>query len=299
MKFRLLIPVILAALVVHSSYAQEDYAFKVLVNKGQNAMKSGNAWEPLKVGTKLKAIDEVKLSANAYLGLVHVSGKPLELKDPGTHKVANLAARIKPETNVMNKFADFVLTSTEGRKSTLAATGAVTRGVMQVKLLLPTSSTYVFSDSLAVAWTSATGVSGPYVVTLTSLFGDVLKTMEATDTVAILNLSDEPLRGENDISVTVHPKANKNRISEGVALRRFSPNDRERIIAQYNEFAPVVAEKTAFNQWILAKFFEDRKLIADAASALQQAIRLAPDVADYREDYEAFLLRNNLKPRTP
>ncbi len=279
------------------AYGQEEYAFKVLVNKGQNSLRSGNDWEPLKVGLKLRAVDEVKLSPNAYLGLMHVSGKPLELKGAGTHKVANLTNRIDlGETSVMNKYAEFLLSSNEGRKNRMAATGAVTRGLHNIKLMLPPLSTYVFSDSLAVAWMADKKINGPYVVTLTSLFGDVLKTMETDDTVVMLNLNDEALRHQNDVKIAVHPRSHEDRRSDAVALRKFSPDDRERHLTQYREIAPAVAEPTAFNQWILAKFFEDRKLIADAASALLQAVQMAPDVAEYREDYEAFLLRNGLKP---
>ena len=37
-------------LIVASASAQE-YTFKVLVNKGQNEIKTGNNWLPIKVGT--------------------------------------------------------------------------------------------------------------------------------------------------------------------------------------------------------------------------------------------------------
>lgn len=295
------VKVLIAGLLIVSTFtarAQEDYAFKVLVNKGQNSMKSGGAWEPLKVGLRLKEVDEVKLSPNSYVGLMHVSGKSLELKGEGVHKVANLATRIKErETSVVNKYAEFLLSSDEGRKNTMAATGSVTRGFNNVTLLLPQNSTYVFSDSLSVGWISSDDVSGPYVVTLRSLFDQVLKTFETSDTVLTLNLKDETLVGESDFSITVHPKSNEGRISSRVALRKFSPNDKQRVLADYSEIAPAVAGNTALNHWILARFFEERKLLADAASSLQRAIQLAPDVGDYREDYQAFLLRNGLQPR--
>ena len=50
--------------------------------------------QSLKTGASLKSGDELKVSENAYLGLVHVSGKPLELKTAGSYKVADLAAKM-------------------------------------------------------------------------------------------------------------------------------------------------------------------------------------------------------------
>jgi len=45
--------------------AQEDYAFRVLANKGANEVKTGNTWQPLKTGAQLKTGDELKISENA------------------------------------------------------------------------------------------------------------------------------------------------------------------------------------------------------------------------------------------
>ena len=67
------------ALFISCAVAQE-YAFKVLANKGANEVKSGSEWAPIKTGASLKNDDELKLSPNSYMGLVHATGKPLELK---------------------------------------------------------------------------------------------------------------------------------------------------------------------------------------------------------------------------
>src|SRR3990170_567155 len=101
----------------------QDYTFKVLINKGQNSVKAGNDWLPLKVGASLKTMDELRISQNGYLGLVHVSGKPLEVKDPGQHKVVELAGKIKGGTSVLNKYTDFILSSKTEKVSNLTATG--------------------------------------------------------------------------------------------------------------------------------------------------------------------------------
>src|SRR5689334_14157863 len=87
--------------VSYFAFAQ-DYAFKVLANKGANEIKSGGAWVPLKTGASLKKDDEVKLADNAYLGLVHLSGKPMELKMAGNYKVSDLETKVGSGSSVLN-----------------------------------------------------------------------------------------------------------------------------------------------------------------------------------------------------
>ena len=94
---------IVLATVIFGSATAQDYAFKVLINKGQNQIKSGNNWLPIKVGASLQSADELKISPNGYLGLVHATGKPLEVKNPGQHKVADLAAEVSGGSSVLNK----------------------------------------------------------------------------------------------------------------------------------------------------------------------------------------------------
>src|SRR5687767_6214000 len=104
--------VLLTALfAISAAVSAQDYAFKVLANKGTNEIKSGGAWLPLKTGASLKAGDEVKLGDNAYIGLVHSSGKPVEVKEAGIHPVAELESRVKGGSSVLNKYTDFILSS--------------------------------------------------------------------------------------------------------------------------------------------------------------------------------------------
>jgi hypothetical protein len=44
----------------------------------------------------------------------------------------------------------------------------------------------------------------------------------------------------------------------------------------------------------LAGAFEQNKLLIDAITAYQDAIKLAPDVDSYKELYKDFLIRNGL-----
>lgn len=269
----------------------QDYAFKVLVNKGKNEVKSGANWEPVKVGASLKSPDELKVSENAYVGLIHVSGKPLEVKSAGKYKVADLSAKIGKGSSVMNKYTDFILSANTQKKNNLSATGAVHRGLGNIKVYLPPSSSYVYNDTVTIEWEKDKTISAPYIVTINNIFGDVLYKTETSENSITINLQDKAFAHENDVTFEVYSKKDKKN-SDPHTLRKFARNDKDKITAIYSEIAAQTEAKTAFNRFIRAGFFEQNKLIADAATAFQQAVKLEPD---FQEEYENFLLRNGLK----
>jgi hypothetical protein len=282
------------ALVVFTTAFGQDYAFKVLVNKGKNEIRSGASWVPVKVGTSLRSADELKVTDNAYVGLVHVSGKPLEVKNAGRYKVTDLSAKVGTGASVLNKYTDFILSSaTQKKGNNLAATGAVHRGVDNIKIYLPRASAYVYSDTIFIEWEKDKAMSPPYVVTFTSLFGDELHKMETSDNSVSVDLNDTRFANENEIMVKVTSKDKKE--SEIHTLRKFSKEEKEKVRAAFTEIQAQTAGKTALNNLIQAGFFEQHKLLPDAASAYQKAIKLEPGVQAYQEAYEAFLLRTGIK----
>src|ERR1044071_7035943 len=148
-------------------FGQGDYAFKVLANKGTNEIKSGNTWVAVKTGAALHKDDELKLAENSYIGLVSVTGKPLELKSAGSYSVVELLNKVsQKDPSVLNKYTDFILSSNsaEAKKNRLSATGGSHRGpVKELKLNLPDNSkTEVFNNTVIITWEKS---SGPYVVT--------------------------------------------------------------------------------------------------------------------------------------
>jgi hypothetical protein len=274
-----------------------DYAFKVLVNKGKNEVKSGSGgWQPIKTGATLKAGDEVKLTDNAYLGLIHSSGKPVEVKKAGNYKVETLEKGIQSGTSVLNKYTDFVLSSNTQKQNKLSATGAVHRGLHTVKIFLPKSeAAFIFGDNLVLNWGSE-GKGVNYVVNLKSVFGDDLGVRETTDTTMTFNLADKSFINEDNIIIEIFPKGEPNkRPDPPYMVKKLSPADKQRIKVQLNEIAPLTTEETALNKIILAGFYEQNKLLIDANAAYMDAMKLAPDVQQIREDYQSFLLRNGIK----
>jgi hypothetical protein len=284
-------------LVVSGQVGAQDYAFKVLASKGKNELKTGNSWQQLKVGATLKKEDELRVSENAYLGLVHSSGKAIEVRKAGPYKVMDLAGEVKESPTVLKKYTDFMLSSNTGPKNTLAATGAVDRGVGGINVYLPRPElAVVYGDKVTISWEGEKALA-PYIVIFESMFGDELGKQETSESSLVVDLSNKDLTNEDNIIVTVESKANKNKVSSKYTLKRLSKADKERIKTELAKVQSNASEPTAINKMSIAAFFEENNLFIDAIPYYQEAIKLAPDVPDYKDFYRDFLVRCGIEAK--
>ena len=285
--------------VLISSFANaQDYAFKVLANKGSNTMKSGADWVPLKTGATLKDGDELKIVENAYLGLVYNSGKPLELKQPGNYKVKELSDKMKKGgPTVLNKYTDFILSSNaEDKKNKLNATGAVSRDVLQhsIHVVLPDNQFAGIYNHLAIV-NLDTKVAGPYVVTVKNMFDDELNSFEVSGTSFQIDLNDAKYAKESAVLLDVKSKADPKAVSKTRLIKKLSAPEHATVKKELDAISTDVAEHTALNKLILAGFYEKHNLLIDAITSYEEAVKMAPDVPAFKEEYEYFLTRHSLK----
>jgi len=290
---------VLFAMLATFAVAQ-DYAFKVLANKGNNEVKSGNDWVPLKTGASLRETDELKISDNAYVGLVHAKGTPLELKKAGNYTVKKLddEVKAKPTTGVLNKYTDFILSSNsaENKKNRLSATGAVSRGeAYAIKLMLPENQySGIFSNEAIITWDNGKA-AGPYVVTLKNMFEEELVKFETPETNFKIDLTDARYAKETAILVEVRSKADPKQVSDRHLIKRLAPAEQAGLKTKLDKEMGETAEATALNKYLRAGFFEENKLLIDAITAYEEAIQLAPDVPTYQEALDEFLVRHGIK----
>jgi hypothetical protein len=294
--FSLTFSLLLAATVTTA----QDYSFKVLATKGNNEFKSGDTWQPIKTGAALRENDEIKLLPNSYLGLVHVTGKPLEVKIAGNYKVTELIAKVSQKTTVLQKYTDFILSSrsAEAQKNKLNATGAVHRGdasVAPLQLLLPEKhQSGLFNTTAILSW-AGTEVPGPYVVTIKNMFDEEIKVAETIEQYYELNLSDEKLKPLNAILVEVKAKSNGNATSKQHMIKRLPAAEQQNIKNEFDILLAEVGAPSAAQKIILAQFYESRNLLVDAVSAYEEAIRLEPEIEDYKDLYNDFLIRQGIR----
>jgi hypothetical protein len=284
--------IVLAFLFVTSVIFAQTYAFKVLVSKGKTEVKSGQAWSAIKVGANLNASDEVKVAENSYLGLMHASGKPLEVKEAGNYNLADLAARLSKGSTVLNKYTDFILSSQEDKKNKLAATGAVHRDVkMALTVFLPQTSEH-FGNKLAVGWKNP-GTATQAEVIVMDLGEDELARYKVDGNSLVIDLNDPKLKGNPQYIIKVVSKDGNE--SAGCGIKRLKGNRKTEIENAWSEVSPSFSEQNALELYVQAGFFEENLLLTDALTAYKLAADMAPEVDMYRESYEAFLQRLGFK----
>lgn len=291
------ISMVVGFLFVSVALFGQEYTFRVLANKGANEVKTGDAWQAVKTGARLGSTDELKVSENASIGLVHVTGKPLEIKVAGNYKIADLAAKVSTGPSLLNKYTDFMLSSNsaEAKKNRLSATGAVHRGLEDIKVALPDNQySEIFNSTAIVNWEAAKS-GGPYVVTIKNMFDEELAKIETPETTVTVDLNDPKFANETAILLEVKSKADLKSKSEQHVMKKLSAGRYEAIKKIHTDVSAELKDQTALNKLIMAAFYEENKLFIDAIVAYEEAIKLDPETPSYREAYDEFLFRNKLK----
>jgi len=99
-------------LFVAQNATSQDYIFRVLANKGSNQVQTAGTFEPtsLKTGAKLNSGDQIITASGSYIGLVHRTGKTMEIRTPGTYSISELQGRVnKGTSSVANRYMNFVM----------------------------------------------------------------------------------------------------------------------------------------------------------------------------------------------
>ena len=289
-------------LLLSTAIFAQDYEFRVMMNKGENQIKSsGGDWEALKSGTRLNKGDELKLASGAYLGLVHKSGKTMELKEAGTHKIDDLTSKIGVgNTSITSKYADFVMakmtedSKEENRRKYASVTGAVERAAddASIKVLMPTSVD-VYTTNPILAWNPIE--ENKYKVVVKNWFDKTLDTYETTESWIRLNLEDPKLAKEAMLVVSVSLANNETVNSGDYGLKKLTEADALDFSEELTELKSALTEESSLNRVILAEFFEQNNLLVDALTNYVIAIQLSPNVDYFKEAFEEFKLRNGLK----
>ncbi len=302
--FRALSLVILITLPVKG----QDYVFKVLANKGGNTVKiaeQSTQWEPIRTGTTLNSDDELHISDNAYIGLVHASGKTVELKDQGNYFVRDLAAKLgNTRSSVASKYADFVINKmttdesediNRNHRKYLTVTGAVERSVLEapITLRMP-SSVEVLTEKALIRWDEVEQAD-QYIFTVKNMYDEVILTEEVNQPYIWLELAKAPVNAEELVIVSVRVKDNDKIYSGNYGIKRLTGVDADPILKELNQLSGSLKEESSLNKLILATFYEENNLLIDALINYEKAVQLSPDVEQFNIAYQLFTKRNGLQ----
>lgn len=276
--------------------------FKVLSQKGTNLLNT----KPMTSGSKLYASDKITIGAGGFVGLLHKSGKTVELRQAGTFEIADLSAKVSgTSVSTSKRYTDFVLNEltkdgaediNKNHRKHMTTTGSVERKDERIQVFMPTpsadSSVKVITPKLNVNWKSfAKGKT--YQIEASNEFSEPLLKQETIDTNISLDLSKIKLGTENEFYLQIFVKGEKGKNYSD--KRKVIVLKNNEIIEKETELNASLSEENSLNHYVKALFYEENRLFLNAADSYQKAIQLDPEVTDYTEGYKSLLFGAGLK----
>lgn len=282
--------------------AAQDTTFMVLAENGSVMIKAGEEWMPLSTGTSLTDKDIIKMDEGAYLGLIHISGETTSIEEAGTYEVSRLSAGFgNKQPGMAAKYAELYLQSVQSggmqNQQAIAPPAAVAeRGTQssKLKVLLP-NSVDVFSPKVILKWNDKDTVDRSYEVVFKNMFDEVIMTKETDNTKLMLDFAEQKIARERLVIVSVNAKQHKEIQSSNYGIKQLSPEASQQIEKELAELKLDISDKeSALDKLILASFYEQNNLLADALTNYEYAIALEPEVQAFKIAYDQFIFRNGL-----
>lgn len=301
----------LAMLIMAGTVYSQGYTFKVLANRGQNQVKKAGATAavPLRTGTTLNTGDELIASSGAYIGLMHKTGKTIEVRTAGTTKVADLEKKVAAKSSsVASKYAQYLASKMNDDGSVnyrqrMNATGAVSRAIGSggIAVVRPgeLKTIDVVGDNIIVRWLTPEGEEEgvtQYEVSLKNIFDEVIFNAETDKNFIALNFKDESMLNEAGLYLfDINVKGSSDIKAEQFGIKVVKPEDKG-IAEDLNDLMSAVRDDSPLNKIIYASFYEENGLILDALTKYEEAVQMAPEITQLQDLYEDFLNANGLVP---
>lgn len=308
MKKSLLLIAVFTMLATSLFAAQ--YEFRVIAVKGNAQYYTGKgSWKQLHTGTKIFNDYKIKLDKKSYLGMLHKTGKTLELKEKGKWTTKELATKLnKNSSNVAGKLTNYIVDQLGEEGDTefnyregMETTGAVERSLnfgsagnaaAFVQLKSPRKINFTTSSANFV-WQKVKD-ENEYVFTITDRFDRIVHTKIIAGNSYLINANELKLK-QNEYYFW-HVACNNDRTikSPDCAFSFLSHSSVDKINHEFEQLkAELRDENSALNQIVFGNFFEKNYLMDQALKHYKKAVELEPGVAKYQSIYTNFLKRGN------
>lgn len=283
--------IIISIFTTYMVNAQGD--FKVICQKGKNTIDG----KEFNIGIKLSSKSNLIIVKNGFVGLLHKSGKTIEIKKDGKYSVADLESKFA-NTNISTskKYTDFVINEltkqdkdiNENYKKYMNSTASVERGKKEkIELFLPKSSSskpnIIFLKTyFDLNWTPVINAN-QYTVQIFNLNDEEIYSKETADTNLTIDLSNINTDFSKVLFLKVSPKGETNPKNIEQRKIQFSINN------AFQSELSLLNEETGLNYYLKAKFFQENNIFEDAIFNYKKAITLSPDITEYKEAYNQYL----------
>ena len=278
-----LITLLILFLIQYFSFCQ-SFVYKVVANRGETEYKTIQLldWMPLKHGIGLKDKDYIKVGENSYLGLIHSSGKLMEVTEPGEMQITELGDRLKNiKKGLPSRYTEYVINTVVSSSSDPIRT----RGADKVHPYLP-GVAYVYNSQISIHWDPVEDVTD-YEVIILDVLGDELWKTSVSETHVSLDLTIPELGKEEDMIFRIQTNFGK---SEDYALSRITGDRRQIVQTELEYYTGLLNVQDPLKHLLIGAYFEENGLILDALNAYYKSV----DENFENEIFQSFLSRHGL-----
>ncbi len=290
----------------------QNYVFYVLNAIGDVKVKKGSstAWVKLKTGENLFDKDKIKLSgSNSFVALRHQNGNTLQVRDLKEFSVPELVTKIKSST-VTGRMTRFILDEMKNTNNMFSnknynmdVTGSVERSSEGMPFI-PSSGGFKINTPRKVSYSGTkmtfnwfkTDDENNYKLYITDRFDRPVYTTDVKDTSVTLDA--ESIKLQKDVYYFWHVT--------GAAKKDVKSDDGCFLVLSNDSYKAVTDslallktelgdENDPVNMVFMGYFFEQNNMFYEAFDYFKRALDKTGNDENYREIYESFLRRNNVK----
>ncbi len=306
---KLIVKVLPLVLISALGYSQ-GFEFKVLASKGENKVQSGGEWSPIKTGAALLGGSKIEVGASSYLGLMHKTGKTMEIKTPGTYMIDDLSKKVLTGgSSVASKYGEYLMAhmSESGsddvnleKLNNMNVTGAVSRATDDetMDILIPEGSQLLTTADAFFRWMpNPNKEDDSYEVTVVNLLEEEVARVSVSDPWFDLeSIEGVDIESQMGLIVSVKSATDESYFSSKYALSAYMDPNREELIKQLTEYkSDLPVEEDAMRNFLLAMFYEQNKMNFHALSCYTKLLVSEPENEFYAASYLDFVKRAGLE----
>jgi hypothetical protein len=283
----------LSSLIITLTTLAQGHVFSILANKGTNQIKQGTAWNTAKTGSKIYKGNSLKVSNSGYLGLMHKSGKTVELKTAGEYSISDLESKIQTSTSsYAERYTKFALNidGSEGAKYNYNVTGSVERGGTY-SLLSDDTIKVIKNIPFTMPWITNNS-EDDVELRIINLFNDKLYSAKGNGNSTVIDLSKTSIKSTDFYVINLFDPNSEDEeplMPKSYNLKLIDNQNSIDITNEYNLLTKELNLNSSLDQMVLASFFVEKGLPNYAASHLYQASMISPDVEDYKGAFYQYL----------
>lgn len=261
----------------------QDYTFTVLANKGENMVKKGTQWSAIKAGEKIYQNNTIKVVDNGYLGMMHRTGKTVEVKSKGEYTISQLEGNLKTKnTSYTEKYAKYVFNEVEdapSKKYEYNVVAAVERPSVSEPLFLTKDTITIIKNIPLYIAVDSLAENHKYELHIVNLLDEVIYKNKFNRVITSIDLKDVPTEPNMRYFIKVYDLETKKYLTD-IKVKQLdiiADSKSTKIIKEFENLNRHIDHKNPIDVLLLAGFFLDNNLDSYASGFMLRASTMSDE----------------------